>query len=524
MRYLKAKTHISWIITAICLGFLGGVALAKLLPDEAVDANRLSFLLIAGVVLSVIAMLSRLRLLVPVAVLAGVLLGIVRGADTLEQLRQYRQYVGNDVIVEGVVDGDPDATKEGVSLSLDNIAIAPVDSSNLPAKKLIGRIWLRLDDTDIELRRYDQVVIEGMMDSGFGAYGATLQRAQLIDVNRSDGDDLLGKLRSDFSVKLSDVMNESEVGLGMGLLAGQKSVLDEDVQDAFVAASLTHILVASGYNLTVLVRFARRLFAKRSRLIALLFSVLFIILFAGLTGSSASMNRAMVVSILSLLLWYVGRKMHPVVLLSTVAAATIAVNPIQLWGDVGWYLSFGSFAGVIILAPLINDLLVQLLGRQSQSNNNSDADTADLTVAAKLARKLGGIPGSLVQILVETTSAQIVTLPIIAWFMGEVSLVGLMTNILVLPLLPLAMTLTFVSGVGAIILPLSWAQVIAVPARWMLDFIIGVAQWGATLPGASIEFRPTEQVMIIYCLVLLVVTVSLKIITDHNFYGDNVVE
>ena len=156
-------------MTAICLGFLGGVALARLLPDEVIDVNRFNFLLVAGVALSVIVMLSRLRLLVPVAVLAGVLLGIVRGADTLEQLRQYRQYVGNDVIVEGVVDGDPDATKEGVSLSLDNIAIAPVDNSNLPAKKLIGRIWLRLDDTDIELRRYDQVVIEGMMDSGFVA-------------------------------------------------------------------------------------------------------------------------------------------------------------------------------------------------------------------------------------------------------------------------------------------------------------------------------------------------------------------
>ena len=486
------------------------MALAKLLPDEVIDVNRLSLLLVTGVALSVIVMLSRLRLLVPVAVLAGVLLGIVRGADTLEQLRQYRQYVGNDVIVEGVVDGDPDATKEGVSLSLDNIAIASVDSSNLPAKKLIGRIWLRLEDTDVELRRYDQVAIAGVIDSGFGAYGATLQQARLINVDSSSSGDLLGKLRSDFSVKLSDVMTESEVGLGMGLLAGQKAVLDEDIQDAFVAASLTHILVASGYNLTVLVRFARRLFAKRSRLIALLFSVLFIILFAGLTGSSASMNRAMVVSI---------------VLLSTVAAATIAVNPVQLWGDVGWYLSFGSFAGVIIVAPLVNDLLAQLLGRQSPADDNSDdVDAADLTVAAKLARKLGRIPGSLVQVLAETTSAQIVTLPIVAWFMGEVSLVGLVTNILVLPLLPLAMALTFVSGVGAIILPLNWAQVIAVPARWLLDFIIGVAQWGATLPGASIEFRPTEQVMIIYCLVLLVVTVSLKIITDHNFYGDNVVE
>ena len=492
--------------------------------SDAISVDKLNLLLVSGVILSIITLLSRLRLLIPVAVVAGVSLGLARSADTLEQLQQYRQYVGNEVVVTGTVDGDPSVTRKGVSLSLDNITITPVDNSSLPTEELIGRIWLRLEDTDVELRRYDQVAIAGVIDSGFGAYGATLQQARLINVDSSSSGDLLGKLRSDFSVKLSDVMTESEVGLGMGLLAGQKAVLDEDIQDAFVAASLTHILVASGYNLTVLVRFARRLFAKRSRLIALSFSILFIVLFAGLTGSSASMNRAMIVSILSLLLWYVGRKMHPVVLLSTVAAATIAVNPVQLWGDVGWYLSFGSFAGVIILAPLINDLLAQLLGRQSQSNNNSDADTADLTVAAKLARKLGGIPGSLVQILVETTSAQIVTLPIIAWFMGEVSLVGLVTNILVLPLLPLAMALTFVSGVSAIILPLNWAQVIAVPARWLLDFIIDVAQWGATLPGASIEFRPTEQVMIIYCLVLLVAVVSLKIITDHNFYGDNVVE
>lgn len=512
-------------MTAICLGFLGGVVLARLLPDEVIDVNRFNFLLIAGVVLSVIAMLSRLRLLAPVAVLAGALLGIVRGADTLEQLRQYRQYVGNDVIVEGVVDGDPNVTKKGVSLSLDNIAIAPVDNSNLPAKKLIGRIWLRLDDTDIELHRYDQVVIEGTMDSGFGAYGATLQRAQLIDVNRSGSDDLLGKLRSDFSVKLSDVMNESEVGLGMGLLAGQKSVLDEDIQDAFVAASLTHILVASGYNLTVLVRFARRLFAKRSRLIALLFSVLFIILFAGLTGSSASMNRAMAVSVLSLLLWYVGRKMHPVVLLSVVGAATILIDPLQLWGDVGWYLSFGSFAGVIILAPLVNDWLAQLTNRRSTDDDGMDEENAaDLTIAAKLARRLGQIPGSLVQVLVETLSAQVVTLPIIACFMGEVSLVGMATNIPVLPLLPLAMALTLIAGLGAIGLPVAVARIIAMPARWLLGFIISVAQWGATLPGASVTFQPDAWMVVLYYGVLLVIVVSLWIVTGHNFYGDNVVE
>ena len=263
--------------------------------------------------------------------MAGLLLGVGRGVGVLQQFLQYRTYVGNDVIVTGVIDGDPSVGRKGVSFSLSDVTLRLVDETQSSGVDMIGKVWLRLDD-NVDLSRYDWVVIQGVADSGFGAYGATLQRAKLIEVSNANSD-TLGKLRNDFSAKLSNVMNEAEVGLGMGILAGQKSVLDEDVQDAFAAASLTHILVASGYNLTVLVRFARRLFAKRSRLLALLLSIGLIILFAGLTGSSASMDRAMAVSVLSLLLWYVGRKMHPVVLLSVVGAATILIDPKQLWGD-----------------------------------------------------------------------------------------------------------------------------------------------------------------------------------------------
>ena len=494
--------------------------MVRVLPDQ---TSNTRVVLVAGIVLSIITLLSRLRLLIPVAVVAGLLLGVGRGAGVLRQFLQYRTYVGNDVIVTGVIDGDPSVGRKGVSFSLSDVTIRLVDEAQSSGVDMIGKVWLRLDD-NVDLSRYDSVVIQGVADSGFGAYGATLQRAKLIEVSNANSD-TLGKLRNDFSAKLSNVMNEAEVGLGMGILAGQKSVLDEDVQDAFAAASLTHILVASGYNLTVLVRFARRLFAKRSRLLALLLSIGLIILFAGLTGSSASMDRAMAVSVLSLLLWYVGRKMHPVVLLSVVGAATILIDPLQLWGDVGWYLSFGSFAGVIILAPLVNDWLAQLTNLRLTDDDGIDEEgAADLTIAAKLARRLGQIPGSLVQVLVETLSAQVVTLPIIAWFMGEVSLVGMATNIPVLPLLPMAMVLTLIAGLGAIGLPVAVARIIAMPARWLLGFIISVAQWGATLPGASVTFQPDAWMVVMYYGVLLVIAVSLWIVTGHNFYGDNVVE
>ena len=124
----------------------------------------------------------------------------------------------------------------------------------------------------------------------------------------------------------------------------------------------------------------------------------------------------------------------------------------------------------------------------------------------------------------ETLSAQVVTLPIIAWLMGEISLVGMATNIPVLPLLPMAMVLTLIAGLGAIGLPVAVARIIAMPARWLLGFIISVAQWGATLPGASVTFQPDAWMVVMYYGVLLVIVVSLWIVTGHNFYGDNVVE
>ena len=204
------------------------------------------------------------------------------------------------------------------------------------------------------------------------------------------------------------------------------------------------------------------------------------------------MDRAVLVSIYSLLLWYVGRKSHPVTLLAIVATVTIMLDPSQLWGDVSWYLSFGSFAGVIILAPLLHDLIK--------------------------------VKWSLVQILLETVSAQLVTWPIIAVAMGKVSLVGLVTNLLVLPMLPLAMLATFVAGLSTFLLPSAGAGIVALPANALLDWVKAVAGWGSTLPGAGLEYRPDLKIAGVYYLAIVAVILVLKRLTKHNFYGDNVIE
>jgi competence protein ComEC len=75
--------------------------------------------------------------------------------------------------------------------------------------------------------------------------------------------------------------------------------------------------------------------------------------FIAMTGASASIVRAVVVSSLSLAAWYVGRRPRPLVIILLAAAITAGWNPIYLWSDIGWYLSFLAFFGILILAPQI---------------------------------------------------------------------------------------------------------------------------------------------------------------------------
>lgn len=351
MGYLKEKTHVSWVITAICLGFLTGVAVVRWFPRT--DKYSL-WLLGLGAVLSLASLISRWRLMVAMAVLGGLVLGIVRSSGLLASIDRYSDLVGDEVIVQGAVADDPAMSKGLTTINLDQ----PILTLGRRRYDLGGRIWASIKDGQpAKLLRYDRVKLSGTLDSGFGSYAATLPRARPVEVARPAGADPMGRIREHFADGLKKVMSRENADLGMGILTGQKANLNERIKNAFMLASLTHVLVASGYNLTVLVRFARRLLAKRSRLVAVVLSVTLVLLFTQLTGPSASMDRAVLVSIYSLLLWYVGRKSHPVTLLAIVATVTIMLDPSQLWGDVSWYLSFGSFAGVIILAPLLHDLI-----------------------------------------------------------------------------------------------------------------------------------------------------------------------
>ena len=212
-----------------------------------------------------------------------------------------------------------------------------------------------------------------------------------------------------------------------------------------------------------------------------------VLAFMLITGLSPSMTRAGLVSSMSLLTWYYGHAFHPFVLLPLAAAITVVFQPSYVWGDLGWQLSFSAFAGVMIVSPLLQ---AYFFGAKE--------------------------PGVLRQILGETIAAHLVTTPIIALSFGTVSHVAIVANLLVVPLVPLAMLLTFICGMGVLVgLPfISW---VALPTSWLLGYMTQVATFVSDIPWAQTTLALGPLVWLGYALALVAGCVWMWRQTRFNF-------
>jgi competence protein ComEC len=376
------------------------------------------------------------------------IIGIGYGNAHVVSREAYVSFVGSLVTMKGRVKEDPTRSQGSVSLQLDMVHIGDVP---LPGTVLVS---LR---SSVAIMRGDIVLVKGVIGEPFGSFPASMAATALVSATRPVPGDIGRVVRDWFADHVRQVVPGPGASLGIGFLTGQKSALPEDLAEALRIAGLTHIVVASGYNLTILVQMSRKVFLKVSKFLSAVTSGLMITLFMAITGLSPSMTRAGLVSGLSLLAWYYGRSFHPFVLLPFAAAVTVALQPSFVWGDLGWQLSFVAFAGVMIVAPLLQ---AYFFGVKE--------------------------PGIFRQILGETIAAHIVTLPVIALSFGTVSNVAIIANILVVPLVPLAMLLTFACGVWSIAhLPFEW--LIGAPTSWLLDYMISVARFVSEIPWAQSE-------------------------------------
>ena len=252
---------------------------------------------------------------------------------------------------------------------------------------------------------------------------------------------------------ISQNISEPEASLAGGITLGTKQSLGDELLQMFRETGVAHIVVLSGYNIAVVAGIISRLVVFMPFSIRLIMSALGIILFAVMVGGGATVVRATAMALIVILARVFGRESDALRALMFAGGLMVFVNPMILLNDVSFQLSFSATLAIVVLAPVIE--------------------------------KYFAFIGSAVfrEIIVTTISTQIFVLPLILYHMGSVSLIGLIANIFILPVVPPAMLAV---GVVAIF---SWVplagSLFAVFAYLLLAYIFIAVEFFARVPFAS---------------------------------------
>ncbi|MBU0540364.1 ComEC/Rec2 family competence protein [Patescibacteria group bacterium] len=258
------------------------------------------------------------------------------------------------------------------------------------------------------------------------------------------------------SARIAKALPPDQSALVAGILYGEKQ-LSKEQRDAFVASGLMHIVAVSGSNVTVVVQFISFLvlsFGLRRRSGFLLTS-LAIVSFVGFVGFSASVARAATMGWLILLARLSGRIVTPSRILFAAAAFLLLINPWQLFYDIGFALSFLAMWGLLSWAPLFQSRLSFLTKRLSIR------ESVSMTLAATL-----------------------MTAPYLAWAFERMTLAGLITNIIVLPLVPFTMLWGAVSAAWG---DLPFGFIVNAPAEGLAVAIQKIASLAEVAPWLNLK-------------------------------------
>lgn len=295
--------------------------------------------------------------------------------------------------------------------------------------------------------------------------------------------------KNKLSSNINSVIPEPEAALANGLIFGGNSQLSKDVANNFSKTGLSHIVAVSGFNVTIIAEYLMILgiFLGLWRKQAFWFAIVGIFLFVLSVGFPSSAIRAGVMG--SLLLWAMknGRLANSRSAIIFSAGTMLLLNPLLLRWDIGFQLSFLATLGIVELSPFWENYLIR---------KNKIASEIQETIFL-------------------TISASIFVLPIILYNFQMLSIVSVIANALVLPLIPLTMFFVFFTSIVGLI----W-QPLSLPLAWVtflpLKYIIETVNCLANLSWSSrtVENFSVAYLILWYATLFITVAIAKKILNS----------
>ena len=280
----------------------------------------------------------------------------------------------------------------------------------------------------------------------------------------------LFSIKEKFLEKINLSIGAPENLLMGGLILGERAAFGVELRQNFIDTGTIHIVALSGYNVTIVAEWFMKFLQFAPRNFAFGAGIFTIFIFVFMTGANSTAVRAGIMAALALIARATGRDYDVARALVLAAVVMVLFNPFILVYDVSFELSFLATVAVIFFAPRLEKHFLWV------------------------TKKFG-----LRDILSVTTAAYIFVFPFILYKMGNISLVALPANVLVLPFVPLTMAVGFMTGLlGTIWYGL--AVTFGFISYILLHYEISVVKFFAGFPFAAfaIPYFPLTLTILIY--------------------------
>lgn len=305
--------------------------------------------------------------------------------------------------------------------------------------------------------------------------------------------------------KAYQILPEKIASLFIGIVFGDRSMIDEETVQNFNASSLSHILAVSGMHFTFLISGVIILlkdFLGRKKTYIL--GIVVILLYMVITGFSASIFRAGIMGILMLISKLIYRKNDIWTSISISLLFMIIYNPFLIF-DIGLQLSYCAMIGILFFQKMIYKYLIKKILKIKKLRYHPQKWI--MTFISKILEYIS-----------VTISAQILILPIMIYNFHSISVYFLFSNLLASfitePLFIISWIFLFL-----IIICMPVAKFISILIIFFYKLLILFSKLGQ-LPYAQILVeRPYLFFTIIYFLVLTLILIYNTLKTNKLRYA-----
>jgi len=263
-----------------------------------------------------------------------------------------------------------------------------------------------------------------------------------------------------FREKLETIINNSlpepHASLLAGILFGMERNFDPGFYTKLRNVGILHVIVASGYNISVVLGAVFVLAYLLGRKLTMVLAIITIVIYSMLTGLQPPIIRAALMAGGGLLAETFGRQRSGLLWLFLAGYLMLIWNPLWIQ-SVSFQLSFLATLAVIVIKPQLDKVLVWLINEMQ-----AKWFTKQYATPPKKGQEL--LKNFFAEALVITIAVQILTMPVILWNFKQVALISFLVNPLILWTIPLIM------GGGAVLVLAGFVSI-------QLSYLLGLVLW-----------------------------------------------